>query len=156
ARGGMTSAATMPRIVIACALVGGCVFRADYRSGEVHCSDGKCPSGLICRTEVCVDPRIDAAVDAPPDVPDAKPALLTCTEPGPFPATGGTATGSTATRTSMMSSMCGGFVMNGPDAVYRIDVGAGAHINLSIDNLNAYVIVPCTPSPGTPMCIGNM
>ena len=147
----------MPRIVALCVcLVGGCFFDAEYRSGSVRCSDGKCPSGLTCRAEVCVDPRFDAAVDM---MIDARPAALTCNDPAPFPATGGTTAGSTATRSSTVSAMCSGFVMNGPDAVYRIDTASGATINLTISGsyqVNAYVIAPCSVAPATPMCIGNV
>ena len=150
----------MPRIALLCAcLVGGCFFDASYRSGSVRCSDGKCPSGLTCRAEVCVDPRIDAAVDdMMPDTPDARLAALTCNDPGLFPAAGGMTSGSTATRSSTISAMCSGFVMNGPDAVYRVDTGSGAQINLTIAGtyqVNAYVIAPCSIAPATPMCIGN-
>lgn len=155
----------MPRIalVLAC-LVGGCFFDADY-SGTIHCgSDGKCPSGLACGADrVCRGPGTDAAVadaDAPSDaMPDGNQPLLTCVVPGALPSTGGTAMGSTVSRTSMISAQCNGSVMNGADAVYMLDVAAGKQLVVDISTntggyqVAAYVIRPCS---AVPSCLTNM
>lgn len=154
----------MHRIVLACAcLVGGCFFEADYRSGAVRCSDGKCPSGLACIGGTCLPPNQDAAVDAEDAaidaMPDAPVAALTCVQPGLLDSAGDTASGSTTGRSSTVSAMCGGFVMNGPDAVYRIDTAASDQLVLSISGsypVNAYVLAPCSAAPTTPMCLTNM
>jgi hypothetical protein len=145
--------------LLAIALLGGCAFDARYDGGHYTCSDGKCPSGLVCSaSKVCVantdggiaiDSAIDSATDAPLDA-------LTCAAPGPIVA--GSFAGSTASRVNTVSSSCGGFIMNGPDAVYRITATSGQAITVSITGaypVNAYAIMPCTVTPGTPLCEGN-
>src|SRR5688572_21846078 len=114
----VTATHYMPRLAILIGFLGGCFFDAGYSGGTVKCSDGRCPSGLVCHLETCVtsipiDMGHDIAIDAPP-------AALNCASPGPFPTTGGMAAGTTVGATSKMSSACGGFVMNGPDRVYAI------------------------------------
>jgi hypothetical protein len=55
--------------------------------------------------------------------------------------------------------MCSGSVMNGADAVYRVDTAAGAQLLVSISGsfaVSAYVIAACNVSPATPACIGTM
>ena len=156
----MTRPATMPRIVVACAvLVGACFFQADYTGGHFRCTDGKCPSGLTCVEGTCGIP-IDARIDTPDTAIDAKQAALTCADPGPFPTAGGSASGSTnAPHTNLITATCGGFVMNGNDAVYKIDAALGDHIALTIAGnfmVYAYAISPCMVSPAMPSCIGTM
>ncbi|HEU0034041.1 MAG TPA: hypothetical protein VFQ53_25615 [Kofleriaceae bacterium] len=150
----------MPRSAALCAVifVGGCFFQADYNGGPYACPDGKCPSGLVCSAQqLCLpqDAPTTDAVDAP-DI-DARVPAFTCADPGSFPATGGNATGTTAGKPFNMSSLCGGFVMNGPDAVYKIPVTAGKRLTVSIDagGRKAYVVAACVVSPNTPACLGN-
>jgi hypothetical protein len=151
----------MPRIVVAMiagfGFAAGCVFDADYSKGHYACSDGKCPSGLACESNACVVPRHDAAVDT---VIDAPPAALTCSDPGPFPASGGSASGTTAGRTNTVSASCNGTVMNGTDAVYRLDLGAGAHATFTVTGASfpiaVYALTPCTLAPATPACLDNV
>ena len=151
----------MPWNSLCCAvvLVGGCWFDADYRGGHFTCTDGVCPADLVCRAAVCVapGPAIDAAIaiDAVAAV-DARVAAATCADPMPFPAAGGTLTGDTSARGNTVTASCAGFVMNGKDAVYRIDTAAGDHLLVAITGaLQAYVIAPCAAVPGTPVCLGN-
>jgi hypothetical protein len=151
--------------VLGIVFVGACFFDADYGSGGYKCSDGRCPSGLVCDTGAnrCVthldggpDDVMDA-VDAPPDVPiDTMPAALTCVDPGVIAMTGGTASGTTVGRTSTISASCNASVMNGNDAVYRITAGAGDMFLVGITGVKAYAIIPCSISPATPTCIGNV
>ena len=143
----------MPRFAFLIVFVVGCSFEAGY-SGTVRCSDGRCPSGLVCHMETCVT---SIPIDMPPDIPiDAPPAALTCADPGPFNPTGGTTSGTTVGATSKMSSSCGGFVNNGPDRVYRIQMDGTKQLRVSIDGLRkAYVIAACVESPSTPACLGN-
>jgi hypothetical protein len=150
----------MPRILALCALVvGGCVFKADYE-GELACSDGKCPAGLMCNLgrNLCLVPDAATPMDAPdaPDAPDASPpqTALNCAEPGILAATGGMAMNTTAGRGSRMSSSCGGFVNNGPDATYKITLPAGKMLTVAVDALKAYVVASCVPAPSTPACLG--
>jgi hypothetical protein len=154
----MTSAGIMPRILVLWATLAGCGFDASYGGGHFKCSDGQCPSGLTCVADLCVAP-VDAGLDATDAAIDARLAALTCADPGLFPAAGGTAQGSTA-GVSMISATCGGVVMNGPDTVYRVDTTAGEHVGVTIGGatypVNAYVISPCTTTPGTPLCVGNV
>lgn len=144
----------MPRIALSwLVLVGGCSFDATY-SGTIRCSDGRCPSGLVCHQETCVTMIPD---DIAPDIQiDAPPAALTCADPGLFAATGGTVTGTTTGGTSKMSSLCDGLVMNGADRVYRIEMDGTQQLRVSITNMReAYVIADCVPAPNTPACLGN-
>jgi hypothetical protein len=148
----------MPRIARTWALVlGACSFEAHYEGGRYSCSDGVCPAGLICSASKTCVAGIDAAVlDG---AVDARPAALTCSDPGPFPATGGTTAGTTAGRSNTVTATCGGSVMNGPDAIYELNAAIGSHIMLSITGsypVAAYVIAPCTVAPGTPLCVDNL
>jgi hypothetical protein len=97
----------------------------------------------------------DMAIDAPPE---GLPAALNCADPGVFAATGGTFTGTTVGATSKMSSTCGGFVNNGPDRVYRIQMNGTNMLRVNIDTgmRKAYVIASCQESPSTPACLGNV
>ncbi len=150
--------------VLGFVFVGACFFDADYGAGGFKCSDGRCPSGLVCDmdTNRCVT-HLDGgpgdamdASDAPPDVAiDAMPAALTCVDPGIIAMTGGSASGTTVGRTSTISASCNGSVMNGNDAVYRITAAAGDMYLVGITGVKAYVIMPCSLSPATPACIGN-
>ncbi len=149
----------MPRNAWLCApiLVGACSFDAVYTGGHYSCSDGKCPSGYTCSaSKQCVLPDAGSgSVDAPVD---SRQAALTCSDPGVFGSTGGSASGTTAGRSNTVTASCGGFVMNGPDAVYRFDAALGAQVMVSIEAsyaANAYVITPCTVAPGTPACTSN-
>lgn len=154
----------MPRNLARCAgalalsILGGCLFKADYDAGGFTCTDGVCPSGFTCTADRrCVR---TAGGDAGPDgdAGDARIEALTCADPGAFPATGGTRSGTTVGRASEMSAQCAGAVMNGPDAVFRIAL-AGASQVLLVDvtgGRKAYVLSACTETPATPACLGNM
>lgn len=139
----------------------GCFFDADYRGGHYLCSDGVCPSGMTCEQAVCVDPtHKDASIDGPKDGPifDAPPRAATCADPQPFPAAGGTTTGTTMGRGNLITAMCSASVQNGADAVYLVNAAAGAHLLVSISGysqVSAYVIAPCSASPATPTCLGS-
>jgi hypothetical protein len=147
----------MPRPVAICAatfLLGGCFFSADYVGAS--CRDGICPAGLTCAANVCVagDPGDAGSADAL-DALDARLAALTCADPGIVAAAGGQELGTTVGRGSTVSSMCGGFVMNGKDAVYTITLAAGDQLLVDIaGGRKAYVIATCV-SPA-PACLGNM
>ena len=159
----------MPRFVLTRAgifgvgfLISGCWFDANYKSGQVSCDDGDCPSGLYCAESVCVSiPPREAGIvtDATAiDAPDALvPAALTCVDPGTFVADD-TVTGTTAGRTNTVSALCNGTVMNGPDAVYKIAGTVGQMLTLTPHSsaypVAAYVIAPCTP--GFPTCVSNV
>jgi len=151
----------MPWNFALCVLVlsGACVFNADYGSGPYRCTDGKCPSGLVCSADQrCIAP---GAIDAPTgDVPgdmmiDARMAALTCVDPGLIPVAGSTEMGTTVGRSSTVSASCAGFVMNGADAVYRVSATAGDHYLIGITGVKAYAIAPCSAAPATPTCLGN-
>jgi hypothetical protein len=145
----------MPRSLAVCAVifVGGCFFQADYGSGTIACTDGRCPSGLTCSAEVCVEPTV---IDAPVDTIDARIPAFTCADPGILASTGGGDTGDTTGKPFVVSSMCGGFVMNGHEAVYKIELTAGKQLLVSLASSarKAYVIASCTPP--APACLGNM
>jgi hypothetical protein len=144
--------------VCALLLLGGCLFDADYSSGTYRCTDGRCPAGRVCDADDrCVAmPAIDAPRDAAPDVMiDARMAALTCVDPGVIPSAGSTEMGTTVGGTSRISAMCGGFVMNGADHVYRILSSVGDQLLIGITGVRAYVITPCSVSPSTPVCLGN-
>jgi len=67
-------------------------------------------------------------------------------------------TGSTLGRTSHVAGLCGGAIMNGPDAVFRVAVPAGTPLHVSIAGdyaVAAYVLAPCVIAPSTPACEGN-
>jgi len=138
--------------------VASCGFDADYSGGRFTCSDGKCPTGQTCVNNECVVPH-DAGPDADSSI-DARPPLLVCGDPGILPAGGGTAMGTTnSTHGNTVDSLCNSLVMNGYDAVYRVDALAGDHIGVMVSGsfpVRGYVIVPCTPSPSSPACLGNM
>jgi hypothetical protein len=148
----------MFRAVAWLALVGGCSFDADYGGGVYTCSDGACPSGLVCdrANNRCVAslPPDDAPAGGDGGI-DARVPALTCVDPGLLGPTGGTASGTTVGRTSTVAAMCGGFVMTGADAVYRFTPGAGEQFLIEITGVDAYVIAPCSASPATPTCLGN-
>ncbi|HEY6039336.1 MAG TPA: hypothetical protein VIV58_33870 [Kofleriaceae bacterium] len=141
----------------------GCWFSADYRSGNVACRDGKCPSGLSCVAEVCVAASGDGGGSDVHDASvadakrDAAEAALTCADPGTFVADN-TVTGTTAGRANTISASCNGTVMNGADAVYKIAGTIGQHLTLTPHSsaypITAYAITPCTTS-GVPACTGN-
>jgi hypothetical protein len=149
----------MPRTLVLCAVLSsGCLFSADYGGGQYTCTDNKCPSGLVCSNMRCIAPsQIDAPLgDVMIDTMiDARMAALTCVDPGVIAPAGGTEMGTTVGRTSTISAMCGGFVMNGNDAVYRVTAAAGDMYLVGITGVRAYVIAPCSAAPATPMCLGN-
>jgi len=131
----------------------GCSFEADYRGGSYTCNDGRCPAGLTCVAGACVDPGVgDAGFDA--DAIDARIPALTCADPGLVVSPGGSVMGTTTNHPMNLSSMCGGFVMNGREAVYQIDLAAGDTLLVSITGARkAYVLAQCvTPAPS---CLGN-
>src|SRR5204863_203128 len=59
--------------------------------------------------------------------------------------------------TSEISSQCGGTIMNGPDAVFRITLAAASQMLLVeiTGGRKAYVLSACTETPATPPCIGS-
>jgi hypothetical protein len=116
-----------------------------------------CNADDRCVATTPFDGPHDGPIDAPPDAMiDARQAALTCVDPGTFPPAGGTAMETTAGGVSRISSMCGGFVMNGADDVYRISAAAGDQYLVTITGaLRAYVITPCSLTPSTPICLGN-
>ncbi len=135
------------------------MFDANYAGGKYRCSDGICPTGMRCTAEhECTSMPIDARVDVPRDTPDDghTGAALTCADPGVLPAGGGSASGSTVSQMNLVSASCGGFVMNGRDAVYRVSANAGQHVMVTVTGLDAYVIAPCVQTPQTPACLGNV
>jgi hypothetical protein len=150
----MTSAGIMPRIAWLCVavLVGACSFDAKYTGGHFKCSDGVCPSGLTCIAGMCgTAGSADAMIDA-------RMTAHTCADPEPVPVTGGTFSGVTTGRSNTVTASCAGSVMNGPDAVFRLDATIGDPITVAITGsypVSAYAIAPCTVAPGTPACIGN-
>jgi hypothetical protein len=146
-------------------LTNACIFDANYTGGQYTCTDGKCPSGLVCSTptKTCLRP-IDASVpDTVHDAMlDARIAALTCADPGIVTGTGGTFMGSTAAQvSSSSSSMCSGAFQNGKDAVFRVSITAGQHLMVSVSTttggypVNAYVIASC-PANNTPACEGTV
>ena len=144
----------MPRfLVVVIAILGACSFDARYSEG-VPCTDGECPSGLVCHLERCVSMiPIDMMLDVPPEGP---PAALTCADPGVFGPTGGTVMATTEGATSKMSSLCGGIVQNGPDRVYRIMMN-GEQLRVSIaGGRKAYVLASCVVAPNTPNCLDGV
>ncbi|MBX3158936.1 MAG: hypothetical protein KF773_23420 [Deltaproteobacteria bacterium] len=138
----------------AAALLGGCFFDADYGQGaKITCTDGRCPDGLACNPDRTCGPPGDGP---PPDTADldAPAARLTCADPGILPATGATVTGSTSDRMTNSAATCGGFVMNGRDAVYRIDLATSPQLTISLTGeRKAYLVTTC--GAGTPTCVGN-
>lgn len=147
----------MPRIAALVALAsGGCWFSADYKGGAYKCSDGVCPSGLACVAGTCVAPGAPDAKKGPIDAM----AALTCGDPGPL-ARGASvvASGSTSGGTNHVSAMCGAVIMNGPDAIYRVDAALGDKLDVSITGdsvVRAYVVATCPAPPATPTCEGGV
>lgn len=133
---------------------GGCFFNADYGGGHYTCSDGICPAGLVCDQGECVTERKDAAIDT---AIDAHTHALTCADPGDQL---GSITGTTVDRSNTVSAMCGGSVHNGPNAVYRVVLGATQRLRVTIDAsyaATAYVLASgCTVAPATPACTLDM
>jgi hypothetical protein len=146
----------MTRNLVLCAIaLGGCWFDADYSGGHYSCADGVCPSGLSCVAQQCVMPSDATLADATVDALsiDARIAAATCADPMPL-AIGATLSGTTTGRGNTVTSICAASVMNGNDAVYRVD--ATGQILVSITGtLQAYAIAPCNASPAMPTCIGN-
>ena len=142
----------MPWIALVClCLVGACRFDADYSGGPYRCEQDKCPDGLVCRANVCVELGKDAAIDAVPDdsMVDARMPELRCGDPGKLPPTGGTVTGSTAGKMNLVTAQCSTGFMNGFDDVYEIEAPAGKQVTLAISTttmnyaVTAYMITPC-------------
>lgn len=160
----MTSAPIMPRITAACAVVlgGACAFEASYGSGHYKCSDGACPSGLVCTAGSCVTPGsgTDAGSgSADAAMPDGPPPALTCGVPGIVGSGSGTFmySDSTASRSPSISASCNSMILNGNDAVYVVTAAANETITIGIAATWAakvYVIAPCTNAPA-PTCIGS-
>ena len=142
----------MPRFALVLLLVPACFFDADYSHARVTCSDGVCPSGLMCLANgTC---GLQDAGTTGSDAHDAMPMhALTCSDPGPAMATQSGSTGSP--HTNQVSAMCGGIVYNGPDAVYTIAGGRSVTIGISGSYaVAAYVIAP--PCTSFPTCETNM
>jgi hypothetical protein len=141
---------------LALVLLSGCFFEADYSRGHYTCSDGVCPSGLACVQSECVTERKDAAIDTTTVVDGMYAA--TCSNPQPFPSTGGMTGGTTAGRSNTVTSMCGGAIQNGTDAVYKIE-DATDPILVSVTGsfaVTAYALSSCPAAPATPACETNM
>ncbi len=143
----------MPRNIALCVALAACRFSGDYRGGDYTCKDGVCPSDLVCVAAHCVG----SAIDGPPidgtHLPDMRVAALTCADPGALPASG-----TTVGRALLMSASCGGFVMNGRDAVYKLDATLGQQLLVTVTGnfaVKAYVLAPCLATPQTPLCVGN-
>jgi hypothetical protein len=160
----MTRTRIMPRIalVVLC-LLGGCSFEADYAGGTYKCTevDRNCPAGMECRLDLneCRAPRMDAAVDATDGsmTTDGRLTALTCDDPQPFPPTGGETVNTTAGRVTKLMPNCNGSNMFGPDAIYKIEPGAGKQMLVGIEptvasyGVAAYVTTTC---PST-TCLTN-
>lgn len=156
----------MPRfgLVLIVGLSNACWFDAHYQSGQATCPDGDCPTGLVCNADhVCVTTPggdgsggVHDASDAPPHDSTEPPHDLTCTDPGTFVADS-TVTGSTAGRTNEIKASCAGSVMNGTDAIYKINATVGQHVILTPHSsafaVTAYLISPCAEFAS---CIGNV
>jgi hypothetical protein len=136
----------MPWIALVCAcLVGGCFFDADYTNGMFRCRDGMCPAGMTCGADQMCRARDDAAVDTPGDalgdaMPDAMQLPLNCAAPGQLPVNGGSGSDTTANRTNKLAPQCDDGIMNGADAVYRIDPGVGRQMLVSINTPESYSV----------------
>ena len=144
----------------------GCSFDASYQSGQTTCSDGLCPSGLVCSAaHVCVTPGPggDASVDAHPDAgsgigSDAHVAAMTCGDPGAL-MSGVPSSGTTVGRDNTVDASCAGEFMNGPDAIYTIAITASQSLEVALASsgmLSAYVLASCEGLPNTPSCVSNM
>lgn len=151
----------MPRNLAVCAgalalgILGGCLFKADYDAGGFTCTDGVCPAGFVCTDQRCV--RSGDGGTGGDAMGDGRQEALTCADPGVFAAGGGARTGTTAGRTSEISALCFGSVMNGRDAVFRIALPTARTLLVSIDGgRKAYALATCTRAPATPMCIDNV
>ena len=134
--------------------LGGCFFDADYRRGHYTCSDGVCPTGLICVQGVCESERRDAATDTA-TFDDAPPRAATCSDPQPFPSTGGMTAGTTTGHPNNVAPMCNGSVQNGTDAVYQIKNTTGPVLVTVTGafSVTAYAVSSCTPPSTT--CVSN-
>jgi len=121
----------------------------------VTCREGPCPEGLACVDNVCVVP-VDAAADGNDanDAMDGPAPSLTCADPGTI-ALGDTVSGNTSDAMNLVSAMCGGFVTNGRDDVYKLDVPVATQITLKVvmGTRKAFVIGPCVQFPSS--CLGN-
>ncbi|HEX4452563.1 MAG TPA: hypothetical protein VH143_16915 [Kofleriaceae bacterium] len=147
----------MPRNVayVVVAIASGCVFDAAYKSGQTTCSDGVCPSGLVCSAaQHCVTPGqgsdAGTTIDA---MHDAHVAALTCADPGELTSSIAVMD-STVDRSNTVDPMCGGGFMNGPDAVYAIAIDATQSLNVALTGsaeLAAYVVATCSALS----CIGS-
>ena len=117
------------------------------------CREGPCPEGLACVDMLCVTP-VDAAPDDM-DAPDGPPPALTCADPGIIDPLGGSDSGNTMGRMNLVKAMCGGFVNNGLDVVYKMDVPSGTNLTvaISLGTRKAYVLSQCQEFP--PQCLGN-
>lgn len=135
-------------------MLSGCFFNADYGGGNYTCSDGVCPAGLVCAQNECVTERKDAAIDTPV-VLDAMPRAGVCSDPQPFPSTGGMTGGTTTGRANNVASMCAGFIQNGVDVVYKIQDATGPILVTvtGFSTVTAYAITSCAP---TAACVSNM
>ncbi|MFT3691824.1 MAG: hypothetical protein QM831_01700 [Kofleriaceae bacterium] len=152
----------MPRFgwILIVGLSNGCWFDPHYTSGQTTCPDGVCPSGLSCVSNVCVVPGdgSNTVHDGPADTThdsSEPPHDLTCTDPGTFVADS-TVTGTTAGRMNEIMSLCGGTVMNGADAIYKINATLGQHVTLTPHAsyaITAYLIAPCAANTA---CTGNL
>jgi hypothetical protein len=150
----------MPRFLFPLTIfLGACSFDGRYPDGVPCGSDNKCPSGKTCFEGACLSM---IPVDMAPDEmvpPDMKVPDFTCADAGIVAVTGGTVMGTTVGGSSRMSSSCGGFVNNGFDHVYRIEMTGTNMLRVSIDAgaRKAYVLTmsSCVPAPSTPVCIGS-
>lgn len=104
---------------------------------------------------VCVVP-VDAAADGMDgkDAMDGPGPSLTCADPGTI-TLGDSPSGNTSDAMSLVSANCGGFVTNGRDDVYKLDVAIGTQLTLKVlsGTRKAYVISACVPFPSS--CLGN-
>jgi hypothetical protein len=148
----------MPRFLVGVLVVSssGCFFDAKYREG-VPCGDSmSCPSGLTCHEAKCVSMiPIDMSGSEMP--PEGLPPSFVCNDPGLFPTTGGTMSGTTTGAPATMTGNCDASTNTGPDRVYRITMNGTNMLRVHIDAgaRKAYVLAACSPSPATPACLGN-
>ena len=131
----------MPRFALL--LLAACSFDADYGHVHVTCTDDVCPRGLACVDHVCTTPG-DASIGS--DAHDADVMHdRTCEDPGIGT---GSQTGTTDGLVNHLTTLCGGAMYFGPDAVYQIDGSRQVTIKISGDYpVSAYVLGACTSSP---------